>query len=157
MNDPVIHRLKPSDVGLMQSLNAVFGRAFDDDDSYDGAPGDDAYLAGLLGKDHIVVLVATVGEAVAGGLVAIAIDKWERQRREYYIYDLAVDEPHRRRGIATALIEALRVIAADDGAWVVYVQADHGDDPAIALYDSLGRREEVLHFDIAVPARPPRR
>jgi len=33
---------------------------------------------------------------------------------------------------------------------VVYVQADHGDDPAIALYAKLGVREEVLHFDIPV-------
>jgi len=31
------------------------------------------------------------------------------------------------------------------------VQADHGDDPAIALYDKLGAREEVLHFDLPVP------
>jgi aminoglycoside 3-N-acetyltransferase I len=32
------------------------------------------------------------------------------------------------------------------------VQADAGDGPALALYESLGTREEVLHFDI-----PPRR
>jgi aminoglycoside 3-N-acetyltransferase I len=31
------------------------------------------------------------------------------------------------------------------------VQADHGDDPAIALYTKLGTREDVLHFDIPVP------
>jgi len=32
------------------------------------------------------------------------------------------------------------------------VQADTGieDEPAIALYSKLGRREDVLHFDIAV-------
>jgi aminoglycoside 3-N-acetyltransferase I len=30
---------------------------------------------------------------------------------------------------------------------MIYVQADNGDDPAIALYQRLGRREEVLHFD----------
>lgn len=29
------------------------------------------------------------------------------------------------------------------------VQADHGDDAAIALYTQLGVREDVLHFDIA--------
>jgi aminoglycoside 3-N-acetyltransferase I len=31
----------------------------------------------------------------------------------------------------------------------MFVQADRGDAPAIALYESLGTREEVLHFDIA--------
>jgi aminoglycoside 3-N-acetyltransferase I len=67
-----------------------------------------------------------------------------------YIYDLAVDERHRRQGIATALIEHLRVIAAQRGAWVVFVQADPGDAAAIALYEKLGTREEVLHFDIPI-------
>lgn len=35
---------------------------------------------------------------------------------------------------------------------MIYVQADTGieDEPAIALYSKLGRREDVLHFDIAV-------
>ncbi len=28
--------------------------------------------------------------------------------------------------------------------------ADHGDDPAIRLYQALGTREDVLHFDIPV-------
>jgi aminoglycoside 3-N-acetyltransferase I len=38
---------------------------------------------------------------------------------------------------------------------VIFVQADMGieDQPAIALYSKLGKREEVLHFDIAVEAR----
>jgi aminoglycoside 3-N-acetyltransferase I len=31
---------------------------------------------------------------------------------------------------------------------VVCVQADYVDPRAIALYQKLGRREEVLHFDI---------
>jgi ribosomal protein S18 acetylase RimI-like enzyme len=78
------------------------------------------------------------------------LDKFERMRREVYIYDLAVAAEHRRRGIATMLIKRLREIAAERGAWVVYVQADYGDYPAIALYEKLGNREEVLHFDITV-------
>ena len=34
------------------------------------------------------------------------------------------------------------------GAYVIFVQADLRDDPAIALYEGLGVREDVLHFDI---------
>jgi len=30
----------------------------------------------------------------------------------------------------------------------VFVQADWGDEPAIALYSKLGVREDVHHFDI---------
>jgi ribosomal protein S18 acetylase RimI-like enzyme len=85
-----------------------------------------------------------------GGLVAYELDKLERARREFYIYDLAVAAEYRRQGIATALIEHLREIASQRGAGVIYVQADRGDSPAISLYEKFGSREEVLHFDIAV-------
>ena len=43
-----------------------------------------------------------------------------------------------------------RGIAAARGAEVIFVQADYGDDPAVALYQKLGTREEVMHFDITV-------
>jgi len=48
------------------------------------------------------------------------------------------------------LIQELQKIAAARSAYVIFVQADIGDEPAIALYTKLGVREEVLHFDIAV-------
>ena len=48
------------------------------------------------------------------------------------------------------MIEALKPIARARGAWVVMVQADPPDAPAVALYDKLGTREAVYHFDIAV-------
>ena len=35
----------------------------------------------------------------------------------------------------------------------MFVQADLVDAPAIALYTRLGKREDVLHFDIEVGGR----
>jgi aminoglycoside 3-N-acetyltransferase I len=145
-----LRRLGPQDVPLLRRLNALFAEAFGDRETYGGAPPTDAYLEGLLAREHVVVLVALAGDQVLGGLVAYEFEKFERMRREIYIYDLAVDAAHRRRHLATALIEWLRGHAAQRGAWVIFVQADHGDDPAIALYEALGVREEVLHFDIGV-------
>ncbi|WP_230532566.1 AAC(3)-I family aminoglycoside N-acetyltransferase [Microvirga roseola] len=148
-----LRRLAPADVTLLRRLNALFGDALAEPETYGAVPPDDAYLKDLLAKEHVVALVALADEDVVGGLVAYELDKFERARREVYIYDLAVAEAHRRRGVATALIGRLRELAARRGAWVVYVQADHGDEPAIALYAKLGTREEVLHFDIAVEPR----
>jgi aminoglycoside 3-N-acetyltransferase I len=152
MSSPSIalRRLGSADVPLLRKLNALFGDAFCDQETYEGEPPTDFYLKSLLRKEHFIVLVAMTGERVLGGLVAYELDKFERMRREIYIYDLAIAAEHRRRRIATALIERLRTIAAERGAWVVYVQADRGDDPAIALYGKLGRREDVFHFDIEV-------
>ena len=152
MPEADVRRLAPADLPLARRLNDLFGEAFAEPETYGGAPPADAYLQGLLAKDHVIVLVALdpAGIALTGGLVAYELDKLEQARREIYIYDLAVAEPHRRRGVATALISRLQAIARQRGAWVVYVQADHGDDPAIALYAKLGVREDVLHFDIPV-------
>lgn len=47
----------------------------------------------------------------------------------------------------TGLINCLKRLANDLGAYVIYVQADQGDDPAVALYTTLGIREDVMHFD----------
>ena len=153
-DDPhIIQRLTGDDVPLFRALNVVFGDAFDEADTYGGEPPSDAYMEALLRKDHIIALVALVDGQVVGGLVAYALDKFERARREVYIYDLAVAERYRRRRIATSLIERLREIAATINAWVIYVQADYGDEPAIALYEKLGVREDVMHFDIAVKTR----
>lgn len=130
---------------------AVFAEAFGDAETYSGTPPTDDYLTRTLSQPHVVVLVALDTDGtVAGGLVAYRLDKLERARSEFYIYDLAVEESHRRKGIATGLIRALGAIAQQQGAWVMFVQADYTDPPAIALYESLGTREEALHFDIAV-------
>ena len=146
-----IHRLTRSDLTLMRRLNHVFAEAFGEVDTYTDAPPADDYVRDVLGKDHVVVLAALKDTEVVGGLVAYELHKLEQARSEFYIYDLAVAQSHRRQGVATLLIQRLREIAHSRGAWVAFVQADYGDDPAIALYDKLGAREEVLHFDLPVP------
>ena len=145
-----VRRLEPTDVAPMRALNSLFAEAFEDPEHYRSHPPEDAWFQQTLAKPHVIALAATNGDAVVGGLVAYELDKLEQARREVYIYDLAVDAEHRRRGVATALIGHLRGIASQRGAWVIYVQADYGDDPAIALYEKLGVREEVLHFDIKI-------
>jgi len=142
-------RVGPAELARMRELNALFAQAFDDPESYAAEPPDDAWLRRFLAREHVIVLVALHEGAVIGGPVAYELEKFEKARREIYIYDLAVVEAHRRRGAATALIERLRQIARARQAWVIFVQGDHGDDPAPALYDKLGTREDVLHFDIA--------
>ena len=151
MNPPAIttDQLGPDDLQDARDLNALFAQVFDDAASYQSNPPDDGYLTRLLADDRIIALVARQGPAIIGGLMAYDLPKLEQARGEIYIYDLAVADTHRRRGVATALINHLRQIARQRGAWVIYVQADHGDDPAIALYTKLGQREDVLHFDIA--------
>lgn len=153
---PDIRTLGTGDVALMRRMLVMFGEAFDDPATYGDAPPSDAYLQGLLADLTFIAIAAVRGDEVHGGLAAYVLRKFERERSEIYLYDLAVRESHRRLGIATALIDALRGLAIQRGAYVIFVQADLGDDPAIALYTQLGTREDVLHFDIAPRMTPQR-
>lgn len=148
-----IYQLAPDDIVLMETVLTLFGEAFDEVETYGrNRPGAD-YLRTLLGSDYFIALAALKGSEVVGGIAAYELKKFEQERSEIYIYDLAVATAHRREGIATAMIRELKDIAAARGAYVIFVQADLRDDQAIALYSKLGVREDVLHFDIAVKAR----
>jgi aminoglycoside 3-N-acetyltransferase I len=145
-----VRRLAPADIGLMRDTLRMLGEAFGEVDTFSAKPPSQAYLERLLGKPDFVALAAIQGDEVIGGLMAYELQKFEQERSEFYIYDLAVREDCRRRGVATALIESLKPIAAASGGYVIFVQADYGDDPAVALYTNLGVREDVMHFDIGV-------
>ena len=146
-----VRRLFAGDLPIMRELLRVFGEAFDEIETFSARKPADDYLKRLLGKSDFVALAALESGEVVGGLAPYELQNFEQERSEYYLYDLAVRESFRRRGVATALIEELRRIAAVMGAYVIFVQADYGDDPAVALYTKLGIREDVMHFDIAVP------
>jgi len=142
--------LGPGDVALMEAMLTMLGDAFEDARAYNSARPDTAYLRRLLGSDQFIALAALKNGEVVGGIAAYELRKFEQARSEIYIYDLAVAEAHRRQGVATGLIRELQGIAAARGAYVIFVQADRGDSPAIALYTKLGKREDVIHFDIPV-------
>src|SRR4051812_41825594 len=146
----MIRPLGPDDLALMAGMSTMFGDAFGDPETYGGARPGAAYLRRLLGSESFIALAALDGDEVVGGLAAYELRKFEQERSEIYIYDLAVAAPYWRRGVATGLILELRRIAVARGAYVIFVQADLADAPAIALYTKLGAREDVLHFDIAV-------
>ena len=151
-----IRHLTANDVPLMSALLRTFGEAFNDLNTYTANPPSEGYLRQLLGGDSFIALAALKGGVVVGGIAAYELKKFEQERSEIYIYDLAVASEHRREGTATALIEKLKEIAVRRKACLIFVQADTGveDKPAIALYTKLGRREDVSHFDIAVSGRP---
>src|SRR5262249_50626548 len=92
-------QLTSDDATLLKELLRVFGHAFNDSETYQHAIPSDKYLTNLLGKDHFIVVVAMMEKTVVGGLAAYVLEKFEQQRREIYIYDLAVSDAHRHKGV----------------------------------------------------------
>jgi aminoglycoside 3-N-acetyltransferase I len=143
-------QLGESDVALMRELNGVFGEAFGEETYIRKQPGEE-YLKTLLAKESFIALAALGEEGkVVGGLAAYELTKFEQERKEIYIYDLAVAQANRRQGVATALINELKTIAKARGAYVVFVQADEEDEAAIALYEKFGKKERTFQFDIDI-------
>jgi aminoglycoside 3-N-acetyltransferase I len=131
-------QLTANDLGQMKQLLKLFGQAFNELSTYQDHVPSDAYLKSLLNQSHFIVVVALDRDTIVGGLAGYELKKFEQERSEIYIYDLAVSEQHRRQGIATRLINYLKKIAQEHQAYVIFVQADKEDLPAIKLYQSLG-------------------
>lgn len=64
---------------------------------------------------------------------------------EMFLYELAVDEPYRRRGIATALVNRLLEVARAHGCYGMWVLTDHDNDAALATYRTTGTTDESSH------------
>ncbi len=132
----------------MRDLNALFAEVFEDEESYLEHSPSDSYLQRFLNNKNHIICVGETENQIVGGLAAYVLEKFEKEGSEVYIYDLGVKEEFRRRKIATELIQFLQEEIAETSAGLVFVQADKADQPAIRLYESLGEKEEVLHFDL---------
>jgi aminoglycoside 3-N-acetyltransferase I len=89
------------DLALMRATLDLFGEVFGERETYCTKQPDDACLRRLLGSDTFIAIAALDGDAVVGGLASYVLPKFEQARSECYLYDLAVTETHRRRGLAT--------------------------------------------------------
>lgn len=126
------------DIRRITSFDAVVaaGRLFDD------APREDATRA-FLADDRHHLLVAYVDGEPAGfvtGVETIHPDKGV----EMFLYELGVDDAHRRRGIATALIGGLTEPARARGCTGVWTGTEKDNAAALATYRRAGAE---LDFD----------
>jgi len=128
--------LGAEDTALMRAMLSMFGKAFVEAATYTAQQPDDAYLEHLLSSSTFVAVAALSGDEVIGGIAAYVLRKFEQARSELYIYDLAVDEAHRRQGVATAMnlvsnetnrvSHHLRIVRRDQRCRVVHLRAAHG-------------------------------
>jgi aminoglycoside 3-N-acetyltransferase I len=131
-----LERLSENNISAMRSVNLLFSDVFNDKESYDSKLPSDEYLNIFLTNPNNIVVVAMNDQKIIGGIVAYVLEKFEMERREVFIYDLAVMSTYQRQGIGKALINHVRDIAKEVGAYVVFVQADENDE-AISFYESL--------------------
>jgi ribosomal protein S18 acetylase RimI-like enzyme len=106
---------------------------------FDGPAKADATARFLAGPgSHL--LVAYVDGAPAGFVSGVEVTHPDKGT-EMLLYELAVDEPHRRRGHGRALVEALGALACKRGCTGMFVLVDGDNAAGRAVYRSAGGAE----------------
>jgi GNAT superfamily N-acetyltransferase len=115
--------------------------------------GDENVLADLehtamLADESTVVLAAFDGEHAVGSAIAHVLPHRHGNPKQLLIYDVGVDESHRRRGVARGLLEWLAAYARAHGVGEGWVLTEPDNDASNALYASAGGvRSEVVMWD----------
>ena len=84
-----IKRLGPDGVESMEAANRLFAEVFGEE-AYHGPPPSREHLIRLLSDEKFIALTAWAGDEMTGALAAYELVKFEAERSEIYIYDLAV-------------------------------------------------------------------
>ncbi|MFJ2027830.1 GNAT family N-acetyltransferase [Streptomyces sp. NPDC087897] len=105
------------------------------------APPREEWAARFLAADGHVLLIAYLDDVPAGfvsGIEMLHPDKGT----EMCLYELAVDDPYRRRGIGTALTRALVELARARGCYDVWVGVEPDNEAALTTYRSAGAGDD---------------
>jgi ribosomal protein S18 acetylase RimI-like enzyme len=88
------------------------------------------------------MLLAHAGERPVGMVSGMELTHPDKGT-EMVLYELSVDEDHRRRGIGRELVGGLLAIARERGCYGMWVAVDTDNDPALATYAAAGGAREA--------------
>lgn len=148
---PSVHSprlLVPDELSKAREVLDLFGEVFEEPETYCSAQPSDAYLTSALRDGRFFMVVVEEAGFIVGALTFYELFKFEQARSELFIYDLAVHADHRRRGIATAMIEFVRTLARERGAYLVWVQSESDDEPSSRTYDHFSNALKANHYEI---------
>jgi len=126
MNAFNIRRLTPAELDAAMAI----GHLLDD-------PPREAATRRFLDSESNHLLVAYVDGQPAGFITGVELTHPDKGT-EMFIYELGVDEAHRRRGIGRALTEALMDIARKRGCYGMWVATEPDNAAALGTYRSAG-------------------
>lgn len=97
-----------------------------------------AWSERFLASEGHHLLVAMVEEARPAGFVSGVETTHPDKGTEMFLYELAVHEDHRRRGIGRALVDALAELARERGCYGMWVGTETDNVAALATYRAAG-------------------
>ena len=103
---------------------------------------DDAATAAFLADPRHHLLIAYEDDLPVGFLSAIELLHPDKARPEMFIYELGVDERHRRRGAGSSLVSRIAEICVERGCREMFVLTDDDNAAALATYRKGGGGRE---------------
>ncbi len=92
----------------------------------------------LLADERTIFLVAIEDGDLIGFVLAHELPRRHAPRSKLFVYEVEVDEAHRRRGVGTALLAELSRIARERGIPSGFVLTERTNAAAMALYRVAG-------------------
>jgi ribosomal-protein-alanine N-acetyltransferase len=121
----VLVRIRPLRLDDLDAIEVIEQRAYP-------TPWSRSMFASELAKPTSICLGAFDGEWLVGYMInARYVDAW-------HVMNVAIDPHHRRRGVATALIERLFELTRDDERRGYTLEVRVSNEGAIRLYTRLG-------------------
>jgi ribosomal protein S18 acetylase RimI-like enzyme len=106
---------------------------------FDG-PARPAWAEDFLAAPNHYLFLAYVDDVPVGMITGAEIVMPDKGT-EMFLYEMEVDEPHRRRGIGRGLVDALAAVAVEHGCYGMWVLTDDDNDAALATYRAGGATE----------------
>ena len=131
-----IVRLAPGDEDRIHAASHLF----------DGPARAEETIRTLREPTHHL-LIAYVDGQPAGFVSGVEVSHPDKPT-EMMLYELGVDEPHRRKGVGRALVSSLADLAAERGCPSMFVLTEKANEAAIATYavDDPVREEDFVMF-----------
>lgn len=138
-----IRRLGPGDVEAVVDAGFLF----------DQAPDPEATRRFLAEPTHHMLFAYDDAGKPVGFVSGVEVTHPDKGT-EMFLYELAVDEPVRRRGIGLALVDALNALARERGCYGTFVFTDAHNEAALATYARAGAKTPSSHlmFEWDLPA-----
>jgi|ERR1700722_9274903 len=116
---------------------------------FDGPSRPDA-VERFLGDPNHHLLVAYDGARAVGFVSGVEMTHPDKGT-EMFLYELAVDEAARRRGVGTALVDALATLAREKRCYDMWVLTDDENEAAVRTYRRAGGTAPSGHILIEWP------
>jgi ribosomal protein S18 acetylase RimI-like enzyme len=117
---------------------------------WDTAPSQETIVK-FLSNSQNILLSAELDEELVGQVIGYILDRWDKDEPMLFLYSIDVAETYQRRGIGTALIEAVRRLGRAQGCSESFVFTNESNLAGMQLYQSTGAKrsnpDDVVMFE----------